>query len=426
MTADQPPDRLTLRLLAGSVLTGIAAGIGGVLLTLLLHGIQHLAFGYTENTFLIGVLHASPGRRLLAMTVGGLLVGVGWWALRRWRPPPVLPSPLGGRAMPELPITPVAADAVLQIAAVGFGASLGREGAPRQIGAAFGVLLGRLLRLGAAHRRTLLACGAGAGLAAVYNVPLGGAVFTLEVLLRSAAPRHLLPAAVSAAVAAVLAWPVLGNVPVYQVVPVRFQLPVLVLALVLGPVAGVVATGFRRITGLARRRPPVGWRLPVATTLAFAAVGAMAIPFPQLLGNGKGPAQLALDGTAVLWLLAALVVLKPLATAICLGSGATGGLLTPAVATGAALGALAGGLWSMVWPGGQVAAYAMAGAAAVLAVTMRAPLCAVVLVVEFTHTGFAALPAVLIAVAGAVLVDRLRKARRAPGRVATSEPAGQT
>ena len=103
------------------------------------------------------------------------------------------------------------ADAALQIIAVGFGASLGREGAPRQVGAAVGGWLAQRLRLDPGQRRTVLACGACAGLAAVYNVPLGGAVFTLEVLLVSAAARDVVPAILSSAVAAAVAWPVLGN-----------------------------------------------------------------------------------------------------------------------------------------------------------------------------------------------------------------------
>ncbi len=140
--------------------------------------------------------------------------------------------------------------------------------------------------------------------------------------------------------------------------------------------------------------------------MLFAAVGALAIPFPQLLGNGKGPAQLAFDGALGLPLFAALVLLKPLATALCLRSGATGGLLTPALATGALLGAATGGLWAHIWPGTPLGAYALIGAAAVLASTQRAPLTAIVLVLEFTHTGLALLVPILIAVAAATLTHQ--------------------
>jgi H+/Cl- antiporter ClcA len=117
-------------MLTAALLTGVAAGAAGVLLTLLLHLVQHLAFGYTEASFLVGVLRASPQRRVLALAIGGLIVGTLWWALRRWsRPVPSVEQVLeDGSGRPPTPT--VTADAVLQIMAVGFGASLGREGAP--------------------------------------------------------------------------------------------------------------------------------------------------------------------------------------------------------------------------------------------------------------------------------------------------------
>ena len=182
--------------------------------------------------------------------------------------------------------------------------------------------------------------------------------------------------------------------------------PVLIWSVLLGPLAGVVSALFTQLTTAARTHTPRGWRLPVTTTVLFAAVGALAIPFPQLLGNGKGPAQLAFNGALGLPLFAALALLKPLATALCLRSGATGGLLTPALATGALLGAATGGLWTHIWPGTPLGAYALIGATAVLATTQRAPLTAIVLVLEFTHTGLALLVPILIAVGAATLTHQ--------------------
>jgi H+/Cl- antiporter ClcA len=233
-------------------------------------------------------------------------------------------------------------------------------------------------------------------------------VFTLEVLLVSAAARDVVPAILSSAVAAAVAWPVLGNQPTYLVPAVNANASILVWAVVLGPVAGVIGSGFVLLTSRARRRAPkAGWRLPVATTVVFTAVGALAIGFPALLGNGKGPAQLAFDGTLSVGGLGILLILKPLATAACLGSGARGGLLTPAVATGALLGAVTGNLWVLLWPGAPTSGFALIGAASVLATTQRAPLCAIVLIMEFTHTGLDLLMPMLIAVTGAMLTARL-------------------
>lgn len=135
----------------------------------------------------------------------------------------------------------------------------------------------------------------------------------------------------------------------------------------------------------------------------FTAVGGLAVAFPQLLGNGKGLAQVAFDGVLSLPVLLAVLVLKPVATAACLSSGAAGGLLTPSVATGAVLGALTGRLWSGLWPGTPVEVFALIAAAAVLAVTQRAPLCAIVLMLEFTHSGLALLVPMVLATGTAAL-----------------------
>ena len=392
-----------VRVLVVSVLTGVAAGVGGIALTALLHAAQHFAFGYTEQTFLVGVERASPTRRMAAMGIGGLVVGCGWWALRRWSAPMRPIEEVLADHRTRIPIRVSTADAALQIITVGFGASLGREGAPRQVGAALAGWLASRLRLDPAARRTIIACGAGAGLAAVYNVPLGGALFTLEVLLASAAIRDVVPALISAAVAALVAWPITQFQPTYQLTPQTFHWPLLAWAVMVGPVAGAAGTGFIRLTTWCRRHPPTGWRLPIATTVLFTAVGALAIPYPQLLGNGKGPAQLAFDGALTLVTFAVLTLLKPLATAASLASGAAGGLLTPALATGAMLGAATGGAWSLLWPGAPIAGYAIIGGAAFLATTQRAPLCAIILVLEFTHTGLDLALPMLLAVAAAVI-----------------------
>ena len=408
MSAPPPPlapAGVGARMLAVIVLTGLGAGLGGAALTLLLHLVQHLAFGYTEDTFLTGVERASPARRVSVMGIGGLLVGLGWWALRHHRDTLTVTDALRADA-PRMPLPTTLADSALQILAVAFGASLGREGAPRQLGAATGAWLAARAALPATQQRTILACGGGAGLAAVYNVPLGGALFTLEILLASTARTHIIAAVLTSAIATAIAWPLLSDHPTYQVDSFHLTAPVLIWSVLLGPLAGVVSAGFTQLTTAARTHTPRGWRLPLATTVLFAAVGALAIPFPQLLGNGKGPAQLAFNGALDLPLSAALVLLKPLATALCLRSGATGGLLTPALATGALFGAATGGLWSSLWPGTPLGAYALIGAAAVLATTQRAPLTAIVLVLEFTHTGLALLVPILIAVGAATLTHQ--------------------
>ena len=128
-----------------------------------------------------------------------------------------------------------------------------------------------------------------------------------------------------------------------------------------------------KLTRWAGQHRPTGWRLPVSTFVVFTAIGLLAIPYPQLLGNGKGPAQLAFAGTLPWSTLVALLILKPVVTAACLRSGATGGRLTPAVATGALLGAVTGKAWLLLWPGSRAEDFAIVAAAGFLAVTISAP-----------------------------------------------------
>lgn len=383
---------------AGAV--GIAAGVAGVALTLLLHAVQHLAFGYSEDTFLIGVERAAGWRRVAAMAAGGFVVGTGWWWLRRRRDAEEVSVT---RALREadwrLPIGPTLADAVLQIIAVGAGASLGREGAPRQAGAALAEALTRHWQLSAPLRRTLMACGAGAGLAAVYNVPVAGVLFALEVLLVSAKPLDAALAAVASGIATVVAWPVLSTRPTYLVAATHFRASLLLVALVLGPVAGLLGVGFVRLTTRARTHAPTGPLTVLASTAAFAAVGALAIAVPELLGNGKGQAQLAFSGLLPLAVAGALALLKPLATATCLAGGAIGGLLTPSLATGAALGAATALVGNDLVPDLSAVGCALIGAAAVLATTQRAPLMAITITIEFVHGGLPLLAPIILAVA---------------------------
>ncbi|WP_375484948.1 chloride channel protein [uncultured Jatrophihabitans sp.] len=401
-----------------TVATGLAAGVLGAALTLLLHALQHLLFGYTEGNFLIGVEHAGPARRVLALAGTGVVVGAAWWLTRQiFSRESVSVVGTLRRPRPQLPVVATLVDAVVQIAAVAGGASLGREGAPRQAGALAGGQLAQRLGLDADQQRVLLACGAGAGLAAVYDVPLGGAAFALEVLLATLGLRALVPALVTSGLAALVGQVVLRDGPTYRVPHLDFSGRLLAWAPLLGAVAGVLGVAFTRLMTFAREHAPTGWRVAVAVPVAFAAVGALAVAYPQLPGNGKGPAGLAFDATIGLGLATVLLVLKPLVTAACLGAGAIGGVLTPALATGALLGAVAAQVTERVWPGEPAVAFAVVGAAAVLAVTQRAPVTAVLLTLELVGGGYAphgalvlivpmAVAVAVAAVVGAVLGER--------------------
>ncbi|NWA04176.1 chloride channel protein [Pseudomonas gingeri] len=409
------PSRIRQLLALGCVvvLTGIGAGLGGMLLAMLLHAVQHLAYGYGQDsltsheTFLIGVSSASPERRVLVLAFCGLVAGLGWWAVYRFGRPLVSIKKAVSPAAPDMPAKTTLVHALLQIFTVALGSPLGREVAPREIGALVGAWLSRKAGLPADTHRLMIACGAGAGLAAVYNVPLGGTIFVLEVLLGTFSWPAAIMALATSAIGAGVAWIGLGAQAQYVVPALPLTPGLLAWALIAGPLFGLAAHGFVRLTGRARAAAARGWRLPVLSVINFTLIGCIAVYLPQVLGNGKGPAQLGFDSELGIGLAALLLVVKVLITSSSLRAGAEGGLLTPGLAIGALLAIILGGLWSLAWPGIPLGAFAIVGAAAFLAASMSMPITAIVLVAEFTRIDHDFLVPIILAVVGSVCMSRL-------------------
>lgn len=370
--------------------TGVATGLLGDLMMIILHSVQHLAFGYSSGGFEAGVEHASGTRRLVVLACGGAFGGVAWYLLRRWTAGEK--SDLDDALWTgngTLSFRRSFASSVFSEVVVGAGASLGREAAPKLMGAASGSLLAQWRHLTPGQRRLLVACGGGAGMAAVYNVPLGGALITAELLYGSLSLPVILPALACSWIATAVSWAYLPISATYTNVPAYpLKTTHIVFALLVGPVIGIVAVGYIRLIGWVSHHQARGRPLLLAPLIAFAVLGLVAFRYPQLLGNGKDLTHHAFLGAGgeTFGLLLALFALKPLVTALCLGSGATGGLFTPTMSTGALLGALLGSAWSLAWPGAPVGSYAIIGATAMIGAAMQTPLAALALVLELTHT----------------------------------------
>jgi chloride channel protein, CIC family len=390
------------------VLIGLGAGLAGAALMELLRAVQHLAWGYSSGSFLAAVQRSSDSRRVLVLALGGAVAGGGTILLARADRGEVSEA-LWLRAA-RLPPAASVARAVHSIVIVALGASLGREAAPQQTGAALASTLSEWARLPEWQRRLLVACGAGAGMAAVYNVPLGGALFALEVLLGTLTLPLVLPALACSLIATAIAWVALPRSPTYTIPSYGVSASQIVWALLVGPLAGLAAVGYVRVIVRAHELRPRGWVRVVVPIAVFTALGAVAIVYPQLLGNGKNLVQLALVAQLGVALLAVLLVLKPIATAACLGSGAPGGLFTPTLAYGVLLGGLLGKGWSELWPGAPLGSYAIIGGAAVLGASMQGPLAAVVLLLELTHRADALMVPVLLAVVEATVLARVLRA----------------
>ena len=390
------------------VAVGVAAGLFGAGLMYLLFTVEHLAFGYHTGDLETGVLHASDLRRIASLLVAGVVGGVGWYVLRRYTPgqkSEIDDAIWNGDG--RLSLGRSAGTSVLSELVIGMGASLGREAAPKLMGGVSASVLSGWAGLSTAQRRLLVGCGGGAGLAAVYNVPLGGALITAEVMMGSLALPVVLPALACSGIATAVAWIYLPNHATYLGIPAyRFTVPLLVWALLAGPVIGVVATGYIRLIGWVSYYRITGHRALFAPVVAFGILGLIGFAYPQLFGNGKDMAHEAFVGAGSFSLMLALFILKPLVTSLCLGSGATGGLFTPTLSTGAVFGGAFGIAWNLLWPGSPSGAYAMAGAAAMLGAAMQAPLASLALVLELTHSGFQIMVPMLAATVTATVVTR--------------------
>ena len=410
-----------LKLAVVTGLVGIAGGIAGVSVWLALQLIQFVAFGYGFGGHHEAADAPSALNRFLALVAAGVLTGVAWWALRRWgRPIVSVPAAVGGKRMPALATV---ANAGVQILAVGLGASIGKEVAPREIGAWLSQLVTARAGLTARETKILVACGAAAGLAAVYDVPLGGALFAVEVLLGELTFATALPAFATSAVAALVARLVIPDEVLYHVPAMHLSPSLIVWAVIVGPVLGFAGVGFVKLTNRLQGIAPKGWHLLVVLPVVFAMVGLIAVPFPEILGNGRALGVVAMNtslhtgtvmGLSPILFLLVLGVIRTITTAATIGAGAVGGTLTPSIAIGSAVGGGLGGLWLLLWPtdGPSLTAFAFIGAAAFLATTMRAPFTALVLVVEFTQQGTDILIPSLVAVSGSVAVGYVLARRR--------------
>ncbi len=372
------------------VLTGIGSGIFGILMMMILYSVQHTTYHYHVGEFQIAVGKVAPIYRFYALLIAGAIGGPAWFLLNKWtkgQKSEVDDIVWSGKG--ELSFQKSLGTSIIQEVVIGLGASLGREAAPKLMGAITGTYIGRWARLSPAQKRLLIACGAGAGLAAVYNVPLGGALFTAEIMLGEVTLPVVLPAIGCSVIATAMTYVYLPNRATYLGLP-NFQLrwTEVIWSLVAGPIIAIFATGFVRLVGFISHHRLSGKAVIFGPLISFGLLGLIGMKYYELFGNGKDMAKSVFSGQiGSLEVLAILFMLKPILTSIALGSGASGGLFTPLLASGAVLGGFLGGVWSFIDPGGSVSAYAILGAAATLGAGLQAPLAGLVLVLELTHTG---------------------------------------
>jgi CIC family chloride channel protein len=308
-------------------------------------------------------------------------------------------------------------------AVIGSGGSIGREGPILQIGSAMATSLGRFARLPPRDLAVTIACRAAAGMAGAYNAPIGAAMFVMEVVLGSFVMEQFAPVIVASVTSVLTVRAIVGSAPVYTVPPFSTASPwEAVPIFVLGLLSALAGWGFLRCLS-ACEDALHGSRLPAATlpVLGGLVVGAIGIALPEVWGNGYDAVDLMLKGALPLALVSILVPAKALATGVTAGSGVGGGVFTPTLFVGAALGGTFGTALLAIWPhsGIEPGLFALIGMGSVLAATTHAPLMSILILFEMTSDSALIAPLMLGAVtatlfarwihADSIYTARLRK-----------------
>jgi CIC family chloride channel protein len=294
------------------------------------------------------------------------------------------------------------ANSLSSLLTISSGGSIGREGPMVQLAAMLGSRIGRFARAPIPRLRLMVACGGAAGIAAAYNAPISGALFVSEIILGGTAMESFGPLVVASVVSSATVHRFLGYSPVYDVPKVQFASNwELIFYVVLGVLLGHLAPPFLASLDFAKARfvslkLPLPWQLGLGGLI----VGLISVAVPEVWGNGFGAVGNILNAHLIGWWLLAVLVAKLLATAATVGSGAVGGVFTPTLFLGCAMGALFGGVLHALLPGvtSVPAAYALVGMGGFLAATTHAPLTSILMLFEMTLDYDMVLPLMLACV----------------------------
>ena len=352
--------------------------------------------------------------RIVIPLIGGLLVGAMGWLFRVHTrgggvTTIIQAVALKGGVISLRQTAPRDWSAIVTIAS---GGSLGREGAMALLASAIGSRLGRQFRLSTQQLRVLVCASAAGALAAVYNAPIGGSLFALEIIMGNFALDVLGPVVVVSIISTLVFRSCMGNLPRFEVPHYEFVSSwELVFYLVLGLLAGLMSLLFvRALFGsqdLFEKLPLPRWvKLAVGMTL----VGCIGVFWPQVFGNGFETVNLTLREELPLMLLLILLVVKMVASALTFGSGGAGGLFTPSMMLGSLLGGAFGYGVHAAFPHitAESGAYAIVGMGGVLAGMTHAPLTAIMMVFEQTNSYQIVLPLMFVCVVSHFTVRALK------------------
>lgn len=389
----------TLGLAVATISLGLIVGLVAGFLAKVLDWTETFFLDFKEDRFHPVATMVPGAHRLLAVFCGGIIAAIIWYLMqRRFHHPAKVSAAVKGTAMP---FWRTMVDVTTQVFYVGTGGSIGRELAPREAGAMLAQQWQRWtdqhpsLQINGDDRHLLVAAAAGAGFAGVYIAPLTGTMFCVEILYRKVSAKVVAIALTMSSIATVVGGTIKSWAPYYEVTDKTFSLKLLPVAIVIAPLLGWLGALFShgvRFAGARRAtNRNVLWQLPLVALLT----GLVAIPLPQVMGNGRGIAQLAMNtrviNQSVVILLIAAPLVKATVTLLTIRGGAYGGILTPSISIGACLGALAGIIYAQLVPGVSLTQCAVIGAVGFLTASQQAPLMATFMLFEVCHLNYSAL-----------------------------------
>lgn len=398
-----------------AILIGVLAGYGAVLFKYVLKSMQWLFYQNTADMILI---HESIPlwMKIVMPALGGLVVGlvISFFAseAKGHGVPEVIQAIAlrGGRIRKRVAAAKIFASAVT----IGSGGSVGREGPMVQIGSSIGSSVGQFFKIPSVHMRTMVGCGAAAGIAATFNAPIAGVLFALEIIIGDFGVMQFSPVVLASVTATTISRYYFGNfphfsIPAYSIVSLweLFFYPLL------GILTGLVALAFTKILYWFEDRfeaiPIPDWIKPA---IGGGLLGVVFSIYPQVFGVGYGAMNMALNNSMELQLLVVLVFVKILASSLTLGSGGSGGIFAPSLFLGAMTGGAFGMVLHTLLPGqtSLPGAYALVAMGGVVAGTTYAPITAILIIFEMSGTYSIILPLMLTCITATVMNSTIRRA----------------
>jgi len=395
-----------------SIVVGLGTAFGAILFMKLIDYFREIFFGYSEQVLTELVGHFNYWIPLIPM-IGGLIVGpiVYKFAVEA-----------KGHGVPEVMLAVARkggiirarvalAKAVASAICIGSGGSAGREGPIVQIGSAIGSAIGQLFKMPQSRVKILVGCGAAAGISSVFNAPIAGVIFSLEIILGDFAIKTFSPVLLSSVIASVVTRTFMGDHPAFDVpdyaLVSAWEIPLyMILGGVCGSVAVLFTTTLHKTEELFDKMKMSPMFKPALGGLILGCIGVF---YPQIFADGYETIKLTLYGQMVVWLMLILIFLKIVATSLTLGSGNSGGIFAPSLFIGAVTGGAFGFFVHSLFPDvtASAGAYALVGMAAMVGGTTHAPITAILIIFEMTSDYRIILPLMVSVVFSTLVARRL-------------------